>query len=242
MSTTDLSILADAVTFAILVAIGGAIAYAVARATWKRHSLHPNVRMALSGLALVAVGFAGVALWPTARDTVTTAADIAGFETANTTVDDPLARIGDPTYTASPPKGRPARVFQAAPYTPGGIDLTPEPDPTYTSSTSGPDPTEPTDPDDPPTNPPTSPPTPPTSPPTTPPPTTTTPPPPTTTTETPPPPPPTTTTETPPPPPPTTTTEPPPPPPTTTTEEPPPPPSDTTTDSPTGDPTGDPTG
>ena len=142
MSTTDLSILADAVTFAILVAVGGAVAYAIARATWKRRSMHKSVKMGLSGVALVAVGLAGVAVWPSARDGVTSAAAIGGFDvdSAGTISNDPLART-NPGYISSPPKGRPARVFEAAPYTPGGIDLTP---PTYTSTSSSTD-TDPTD-------------------------------------------------------------------------------------------------
>ena len=215
MSTTDLSILADAVTFAILVAIGGAIAYAVARAAWKRHSLRQTAKVGLSAAALVAVGLAGVAVWPTARDGVSSAADIAGFEVPTVDgADEGPAFFTNPSYVASPPTGRAARVWQAAPggATPGGLDISPPPDTNSSSSPIDPSTGPPSDTDS-------------TEPPTT---TTTTPP--TTTTTTPPP---TTTTTTPPP---TTTTTTPPPTDTTTTQ----PPTDTNTtqppqDSPPGD-------
>ena len=128
MSTTDLSILADAVTFAILVAIGGAIAYAIARAAWKRRSMHQTAKVGLSAAALVAVGLAGVAVWPTARDGVSSAAGIAGFDDVSLDVpdEDPLA-FTNPSYVASPPKGRAARVWEAAPggAIPGGLDIAP---------------------------------------------------------------------------------------------------------------------
>ena len=48
MSPTDLNILADAVTFAMLVAIGGIIVFAVVRSTWKRHVLQHSARVGIS--------------------------------------------------------------------------------------------------------------------------------------------------------------------------------------------------
>ena len=68
MSTTDLNILADAVTFALLVAVGGLIVYAIARATWKRHALQHTLRVGVSVAALFVVAIAGIAVWPTARE------------------------------------------------------------------------------------------------------------------------------------------------------------------------------
>ena len=138
MSTTDLSILADAVTFAIMVAIGGAVAYAIARAAWKRRSMPQAAKVGLSAIALVAVGLAGVAVWPSARSSVTTAADLAGFDVASIgpETDDPSLAFTNPTYVASAPRGRAARVWEAAPsITPGGIDFTP---PEGTNTGSGP--------------------------------------------------------------------------------------------------------
>ena len=76
MSPTDLNILADAVTFAMLVAIGGLIVFAAVRSTWKRHVLQHSAKVGLSVLVVVVVVAAGVALWPAAREGVNTAAGV----------------------------------------------------------------------------------------------------------------------------------------------------------------------
>ncbi|MGZ8632165.1 MAG: hypothetical protein ACXWZF_14575, partial [Actinomycetota bacterium] len=76
MSTTDLSILADAITFAMLVAVGGVIVYAIARSTWKRHALRHTLKVGLSVAALFAVAVAGIAVWPAAREGVNSAAGV----------------------------------------------------------------------------------------------------------------------------------------------------------------------
>ncbi len=140
MSTTDLSILADAVTFAILVAIGGAIAYAVARAAWKRHSMHQTAKWACprtraGGRRLRRRG--AMANCPRYR---AAAADIAGFEISNST---PRTTIHlpspNPDLHASPPTGARPRLRSCSIPDPGGLDISPPPGTNSSSSpTDGP--------------------------------------------------------------------------------------------------------
>ncbi|MGZ8596505.1 MAG: hypothetical protein ACXWYJ_12655, partial [Actinomycetota bacterium] len=61
MSTEDLAILADALTFALIVTIGGLILWAVIRSTWRRPALQRAMKVSVSAAALIAVGIAGVA-------------------------------------------------------------------------------------------------------------------------------------------------------------------------------------
>ena len=70
MTTDDLSILADALTFALLATGAGLVMWAVARATWRRRGLRRTMKVGMSTTALVAVGLAGIAMWPAARDGV----------------------------------------------------------------------------------------------------------------------------------------------------------------------------
>ena len=74
MSETDLGILTDAVTFAILAAVGGAVAYAVVRVAWRHLAGTKALKLAMSAAALVAILLAGVAMWPLARESDSTAA------------------------------------------------------------------------------------------------------------------------------------------------------------------------
>jgi hypothetical protein len=75
MTNTDLSILADAISFALIVTIGGLVVYAVARAVLRR----TRRQMLIAGLpavALVAVALAGTAVWPFAREGVNEAVGV----------------------------------------------------------------------------------------------------------------------------------------------------------------------
>ena len=141
MSTDDLSILADALTFALLVTIGGLVVWGVVRATWRRPALRRAMKVCLSAAALVAVGLAGVALWPAARQSVTTAAGAAGIDVAQdaspTGFED--RDLGDPELVPSSPRGRTARVFEASTTSDGGALLVPSPfsDPGQAGSGSG---------------------------------------------------------------------------------------------------------
>jgi uncharacterized membrane protein YgcG len=112
MSTTDLNILADAVTFAVLVSIGGLIVYAVARSTWKRHALGHSVKVVLSVAAVVAIAIGGVVLWPAAREGVNTAAGVDLDEEGDAIIPEeelePPSPRPDLDHSAA--QGRPDRV------------------------------------------------------------------------------------------------------------------------------------
>lgn len=73
MSVTDLNILTDAVTFAVLAALGGVIAYVVVRTAWRHIGGPKALKLGLSAGSLVAILFAGVAMWPVARSGAGTA-------------------------------------------------------------------------------------------------------------------------------------------------------------------------
>lgn len=78
MSTEDLAILADALTFALLMGAGGLIAWLVIRGVLRRPGVGQSVKVGLSAAALVVVGLAAVAQWPTARDVVDPGSDGEG--------------------------------------------------------------------------------------------------------------------------------------------------------------------
>ena len=129
MSTTDLNILADAVTFAMLVAVGGVIVYAIARSTWKRHALRHTLKVGLSVAALFVVAIGGIAVWPAAREGVNTAAGVDLDEQGDAIV--PVDELEMPAPTAdlehsAAANGRPARVREVASIgTDGEIDPSP---------------------------------------------------------------------------------------------------------------------
>jgi hypothetical protein len=129
MSTEDLSILADALTFALLVTIGGLVVWGVVRATWRRPALRRAMRVCLSAAALGAVGIAGVALWPAARQSVTTVAGAAGIdvERGGTSPSSDERDISGSGFVPSSPRGRTARVFEATTMSDGGVVLVPSP-------------------------------------------------------------------------------------------------------------------
>ena len=64
MSTTDLQILTDAVTFAILACLGGALAYVVVRYAWRHLAGSRALKLGMSAGALLAILLAGAAVWP----------------------------------------------------------------------------------------------------------------------------------------------------------------------------------
>src|SRR5512134_107771 len=64
MSIDDLAILADALTFALFVTVGGLAAWAVYKASSSRPGLRRSMKVGMSVLAILAVAFAGVAGWP----------------------------------------------------------------------------------------------------------------------------------------------------------------------------------
>jgi hypothetical protein len=68
MSIHDLSVLGNALMFAVLVTCGGLIARALTRAMWLRPSRRRAIRVGLSVGAIVAVAMAGGAMWPAALD------------------------------------------------------------------------------------------------------------------------------------------------------------------------------
>lgn len=181
MTTDDLSILADALTFALLVTAGGLVMWAVARATWHRRRLHRAVKVGMSTTALVAVGLAGIAMWPAARDGMN---GIPGLGTLNDQAENPGPKASSPDLVPPSPKGGQGRSEpgpEAAPLRAAGSSDPSSTDPPAdqaTDPTTGPPVIDPTDPPagpptDPPSQPPTDPPTqpPPTDPPSPPPPT-----------------------------------------------------------------------
>src|SRR5688572_29477616 len=68
MSIHDLSVLASALLFAVLVMSGGLLAWQLARAMWLPPSRRRAIRVGLSAGAIVAVAIAGSAMWPAALD------------------------------------------------------------------------------------------------------------------------------------------------------------------------------
>ena len=68
MSTTDLQILTDAVTFAILACLGGALAYVVVRYAWRHLAGSRALKLGMSAGAFVAILLAGAAVWPGAGE------------------------------------------------------------------------------------------------------------------------------------------------------------------------------
>lgn len=78
MSTEDLAILADALTFALLIGAGGLIAWVVIRRVFRGSGVGQGVKVGLSTAALVVVGLAAVAQWPTAPDVVDPGTDGEG--------------------------------------------------------------------------------------------------------------------------------------------------------------------
>jgi hypothetical protein len=185
VSTTDLGILADAVTFAILATVGGIVVYAVARTLWRRDAVQQTMKLGLSVAALVAVALAGVALWPAARESVNTVAgvEVDGRGIFEDSSQDPAATVVDapaaPDVGPASDSKRPARVAAAPQSGSGPESGSPPSDDGGGPRPDGP-PNDPNPPSDTPSTGPSLPPPPPS-------PTTTTPPPPTTPPSSPPP-------------------------------------------------------
>jgi hypothetical protein len=116
MTNTDLSILADALAFALVITIGGAVLYAVARATLRRTSR----QMLMAGLpvvALIAVALAGTAVWPFARGSVNEALGVRLDEQGRPIATADRPGMGDLPLSGSAGSSglaRPARLFTVA--------------------------------------------------------------------------------------------------------------------------------
>ena len=78
MSLDDLSNLADALTFALLVTVSGLIAWTTIKATSRRPGLLRAPKVSMSVAAILAVALVGVAAWPAARETADPAARTDG--------------------------------------------------------------------------------------------------------------------------------------------------------------------
>jgi len=76
MSTTDLHILADALAFAFLFAMGGLIVYAVARSSWRRREVRSLLRVGAPSFAVAAFMLVGIAAWPDLREGVNDAVGV----------------------------------------------------------------------------------------------------------------------------------------------------------------------
>ena len=68
MSIHDLSVLGNALMFAVVVTIAGLLARALTRAMWLGPSRRWAIRVGLSAASIVAVAMAGSAMWPAALD------------------------------------------------------------------------------------------------------------------------------------------------------------------------------
>jgi hypothetical protein len=174
MTTDDLSILADALTFALLATGAGLVMWAVARATWRRRGLRRTMKVGMSTTALVAVGLAGIAMWPAARDGVN---GIPGLGPPQDQTENPSSQDSAPDLVPPSPEvlrtrsgGGPVGTGQSS--DPSSSDPSSS-DPSSDQATDPSSTDPPTiDPTDPPSDPPTEPsPPPPTDPPTQPPPT-----------------------------------------------------------------------
>jgi hypothetical protein len=96
-SIYDLEILTDAVAFAALVTIGGAVSWLVGRRLSRGHRPLRDARLALASAALIAVGVAGVALRSTVDDAVPVAATIAAAPVDGRAEARPSFRPEEPT-------------------------------------------------------------------------------------------------------------------------------------------------
>ena len=76
MSIHDLSVLGNALLFAVVVTIGGLLARGLMRAVWLRPSHRRTIRVSLSAAAIFAVVVAGSAMWPAALDDDAPAAQV----------------------------------------------------------------------------------------------------------------------------------------------------------------------
>ena len=128
MSTEDLAILADALTFALIATVGGLILWVVIRSTWRRPALQSAMKVSVSAAALIAIGIAGVAVWAPTREGVTTVAALGGVDVGRSKTTEVLPFDETPVADFAPAvKGRPARVVEVAAI---GIDGGTDPSPT----------------------------------------------------------------------------------------------------------------
>jgi hypothetical protein len=125
MTNTDLSILAEALAFALVITIGGAVLYAVARATLRR----TGRQMLMAGLpvvALIAVALAGTAVWPFARQSVNEAVGVRLDDQGQPIASADGSGLDDrptPGSTGSSGLARPALLFTVASIgTDGGVE------------------------------------------------------------------------------------------------------------------------
>jgi len=96
ISIYDLEILTDAMVFAVLVTIGGVVSWAFGRELSRRYGPRREVRVALAGAALIAVGAAGVAVRSTARDALPIVARVASAPVEARATQRPALRLDEP--------------------------------------------------------------------------------------------------------------------------------------------------
>jgi len=96
VSIHDLEILADAMVFAVLVTIGGVISWVFGRELSRRHGLRRDMRVALAGAALIAVGAAGAVIRSSAGDAVPVVARVASAPDEDRSANRPALRLDEP--------------------------------------------------------------------------------------------------------------------------------------------------
>jgi hypothetical protein len=96
ISIYDLEILTDAMVFAVLVTIAGVASWAVGRELSRRHGPRRDVRVALAGAALIAVGSAGVAVRSMVGDALPVVARVASAPVEDRVEERPALRLDVP--------------------------------------------------------------------------------------------------------------------------------------------------
>jgi hypothetical protein len=115
MSSVDLHVLADAIAFALLVSVGGLLAYAILRFAWRRWRLRSGVALGIPVAAALLIG--GFTLWPPLREGVNDAAGVDLDEEGQVIV---TGEQGSPAGPAADVAAdgntiRPGREWQVAP-------------------------------------------------------------------------------------------------------------------------------
>lgn len=108
ISIYDLEILTDAMVFAVLVTIGGVVSWAFGRELSRRYGPRREVRVALAGAALIAVGAAAVAVRSTAGDALPIVARVASAHVGDRVAQRPALRLDEPEFRSD--GGRTSRL------------------------------------------------------------------------------------------------------------------------------------
>ncbi|HJR97471.1 MAG TPA: hypothetical protein VJ979_06160 [Actinomycetota bacterium] len=113
ISIYDLEILTDAMVFAVLVTIGGVVSWAFGRELSRRYGPRREVRVALAGAALIAVGAAAVAVRSTAGDALPIVARVASAPAGDRVAQRPALRLDEPESSSD--GGRSSRLEGSIP-------------------------------------------------------------------------------------------------------------------------------